>query len=459
MFDAFTQADTSTTREYGGTGLGLSISKQYIELMNGKISIESRPKKGTKISVSLPLTMSKERPIRSEISRNAVIVCSEESTAEMIGSHLELLGWKSQVVEAISFESSPELLLIDAEILDSNPGITKKIRSQQFENGILCTKLNQSRIDSIFDNWQRITKPLTRQSLRTAIKKYSALRSQTLAPSTIKTGEKGTEKLSILVAEDVETNQKIICEMLSMFGHSVDIAENGLEALNMFEKKEYDLIFMDCQMPVMDGFEATQKIRRLEKRTGDSVTPIIALTAGLDKKDRQRCAASGMNHYVGKPFSISDIRNALEITTTDLYDHKSELDNEPNIGFKPELRIDNENDTPIINRQAISAIVEIEKQTGNKILPEIFDGYKSQMESKIVELNKCIRELDFEGTYKSAHAIKSMSANVGAQRVHRVSSMLEIQGKEKRSEQLDSHSRSLDGAYQEFILEFQREYI
>ncbi|MEP5567064.1 MAG: two-component regulator propeller domain-containing protein [Halioglobus sp.] len=462
VFDAFTQADTSTTREYGGTGLGLSISKQYIELMNGKIAIESQPEIGTKISVSVPLTVIKERKVNVEKSRSALIVCNEESTAKMIASHISLLEWNSQIVSELSPENRSEILLIDAHSLDSNPAITESVRSQNITDGIIFTELNQSRIDSIFDDWQRISKPVTRQSLRAAFKKHSALQLRSLGTSTNpikRKPEKTVEKLSILVAEDVETNQKIIREMLSILGHSVDMADNGAQALEKYDEKKYDLIFMDCQMPVMDGFEATEKIRQLERQKEGAATPIIALTAGLDKKDRQRCAASGMNHYVGKPFSISDIRNALASTTDEINNQNSEPDSTQNKDFTPDVTDTNESNTPILNRQAISAIMEIEKQTGNKILPEIFDGYQSQMKTKMAELNKCISANDFEGTYKSAHAIKSMSANVGAQKVHRVSSIIETQGREKKATGLDSHSKSLEGAYQEFIFEFQQEYI
>ena len=216
---------------------------------------------------------------------------------------------------------------------------------------------------------------------------------------------------------------------------------------------------MDCQMPIMDGFEATENIRNLEKTRGRNATPIIALTAGLDKKDRQRCETSGMNHYVGKPFSISDIREAIEPILKSSQHEKTTLGDENQTVLREEAESNQNNETPILNRKAINTIIEIEEQTGNKLLPEIFEGYQSQMHTKTEELRKHIKDSDHGNTYKTAHAIKSMSANVGALKVQSISSKIEYEGKQEKNFELNPLLLQLESAYDEFIVEFRQEYL
>ena len=120
------------------------------------------------------------------------------------------------------------------------------------------------------------------------------------------------KRQTVLVAEDVSTNQDIIAEMLNLLGHEVDIADNGQTAVAKFLEGNYALIFMDCQMPIMDGYEASRRIRQLETEQQMTPIPIIALTAGSDRRDRDRCFEAGMNDYLTKPFSISDIQHAID---------------------------------------------------------------------------------------------------------------------------------------------------
>ncbi|MEH6585280.1 MAG: two-component regulator propeller domain-containing protein [Halioglobus sp.] len=461
VFDVFTQADTSTTREYGGTGLGLSISKHYIEMMDGTITIESAPNVGTEISVKIPLHVKRDRAVRTPPNNQATVLCSNESSSEMITSHLSILGWSSQVSQQVNFKERPRLLLVDAEVLEQNPNITEEIAKINVDHGLLLTTLNQSRVNSLFDTWERVSKPVTLEALKKSLDKHEKKTRKTHHASTVKKQNSTDNSLRILVAEDVVTNQRIISEMLSILGHSAKVVSNGEEALEIFSTGNFDVVFMDCQMPVMDGFEATEKIRKFESDRGLTAIPIIALTAGLDRKDRQRCENSGMNHYVGKPFSISDIRSALQSFKLPSDTSSQEFPDSEAITLNEgrEVEYDSINDTPILNRQAINAIIEIEEQTGNKLLPEIFNGYQSQMDAKLFELNSCISDFEIDGTYKAAHAIKSMSANIGAQKVRVISSNIEIEGKKGKTDHLASRFVKLRQAYDEFIQEFEQEYL
>ncbi|TDG15159.1 response regulator [Seongchinamella unica] len=459
VFDVFTQADTSTTREYGGTGLGLSISKHYIELMDGEIEISSKPNEGTSISITLPLQVDAYQDEFTNFDgKNASVLCINESTYRMIESHLRVLGWSCYRIAKPEENVDGNLLIVDADSIDSFETIKWKTDLHLEGFALILCSLADSRNFPVLDSWKRVTKPITLTSMQEALEATSKSRH---APNTQYQHNKpaSTKMLKVLVAEDVATNQKIVREMISMLGHSVEVVGNGADAVASHESGDFDLIFMDCQMPVMDGFEATKKIREAEKELGRLHIPIIALTAGLGRDDRAKCRDAGMDHYVGKPFTVSDIRRAIssftnqesQRTITQNFSQKSSK----TPGDDGALRKES---TPIINQQAVNAIIEIETQTGKRILPEIFDGYRTQMEQKFHEIAENISTQEIELLAKSAHAIKSMSANIGAQKVREISSLIEASSREGKVEYIEQEFKMLKAAYEEYMTEFESEY-
>jgi CheY-like chemotaxis protein/HPt (histidine-containing phosphotransfer) domain-containing protein len=257
----------------------------------------------------------------------------------------------------------------------------------------------------------------------------------------------------------METNQKIIKEMILMLGHKAEIASNGMEAVSKFSNSSYDLIFMDCQMPIMDGFEATKKIRTLEQRGNKPQVPIVALTAGSNRQDRDRCKFVGMNYYLNKPFSISDIKDALVkhlgsdaiSTREDAIEHTEERESHDTSNSVS-------TSAKVLNFSAIDNILEVERQTGKSILPSIFEGFVSQMEEKLVEINTNIDLNDYESTYRTAHAIKSMSANIGADRIRSISAEIEGSARSNSVDSIGNKLETLNSAYHEFVYEFKQEY-
>jgi signal transduction histidine kinase/ligand-binding sensor domain-containing protein/DNA-binding NarL/FixJ family response regulator/HPt (histidine-containing phosphotransfer) domain-containing protein len=458
VFDVFTQADTSTTRQYGGTGLGLSISKHYIEMMSGNISVDSTPNLGTSVLVTIPLSARKSRSPSVISIGTASVLTKSDSTYEMIRSHLALIGWKATRVAGSELSKDSNAVIMDADIFDAHSEAPKQIMDANIESGILLTTMNQKRVHPTFNEWERISKPITLDALAAVMEKYGAhLKDQSQASSNARSN-RSQSQLRILVAEDVETNQRIVKEMLAILGHDADVVNNGDEASKAYARNRYDLVFMDCQMPIKDGFVATEEIRTFEVDTKRQKTPIVALTAGLDRSDRNRSKACGMDYYITKPFTLSDIRNVIEsFSATENLTDKSEEKFGPEKPMEPDSRSEKEN--PILSRQAINTIIEIEEQTGNKLLPEIFCGYKSQMDEKLNELRTSMGTLQFEATYKAAHAIKSMSANIGANRVKRISSLIESDGKKNNPANFESKLSSLHYAYDEFVIEFEREYL
>jgi signal transduction histidine kinase/ligand-binding sensor domain-containing protein/CheY-like chemotaxis protein/HPt (histidine-containing phosphotransfer) domain-containing protein len=460
IFDAFTQADASTTREYGGTGLGLAISSHYIELMGGTIEVDSIPTVGTKIEINVPVKAGQPSWITKDKTpiRIAMVEASNQPTYDMIVSHLALLGISSQKYDSgLKKPINIDLILIDYDTQDFNKKV-KELSDFNFSGlRIIATPLTKAAIPDFCADWAYVTKPLTLSSLKSAtdsvISQGPSSRFQT------KRQKDFNELKRILVAEDVETNQKIAKEMITLLGYAVDIAANGEEALNKYQKNNYELIFMDCQMPIMDGYEATRKIREVEDIQKSSRIPIIALTAGFDRNDKEKCRKSGMDYYLTKPFSVSDLRQVLNKFLDKNDDELSRYLVEDEAVGDLSLDKGDEFSQDIFNISAIDNIKEVERQTGRSLLPSIFSGFVEQMDEKLSEMSGQIKSGDAISVSRTAHAIKSMSANIGAEKIRLISSQIELAGKSDNLVILGQELERLMRSYSEFKKSFEAAFL
>jgi signal transduction histidine kinase/ligand-binding sensor domain-containing protein/CheY-like chemotaxis protein/HPt (histidine-containing phosphotransfer) domain-containing protein len=461
VFDAFTQADASTTREYGGTGLGLAISRNYIKMMNGDIQIDSKVGVGTTISVQIPLKIVQEKIPQEYTGISANIICDNHQTLEMVSSHFALLGIHArQIAPEDITEDESVVTVVDSDSASIHHTQSEAILGRIKSPRIVLTKLGISNQPQFFSSWINTTKPVTLTGLRSTLDKIYEGKSQLRLNEAREIHHRKEVGLQILVAEDVETNQKIAEEMLQLLGHKVDLANNGSEAISKFRDNKYDLIFMDCQMPIMDGYEATEKIRVLELDSSSGNTPIVALTAGFSKGDQEKCRQAGMDYYLTKPFSLADIKSAIEKTT--ILGGRTALEREEPETLEVDratLRTQDSDSAEVINLKAISNIREVEKQTGNSILPKIFEGFVTQMNEKLLEIGVNAKELDSGSIYRTAHAIKSMSANIGADRIKNVSEKIEKDGRNDEVYGLEDNLVELHKAYDEFVREFKHQFI
>ncbi len=466
VFEAFTQADASTTREYGGTGLGLAISRNYIEIMNGEIHVESALREGTKISVEIPLSIAPH--FESEFQKtptnlNASIICGEKWTYRMIRSQLERLNVNCQNLTDISEHNSKkfqdiDLVIVDYDFYSSKKQEVEKIKLAEKTLVIMTVPLKLDKNIEFPEDWKTISKPLINRSLSEITNEYLQHRGRKSTDSMRNTNLAPDWNYSALVAEDVETNQRIAKEMLQLLGCNVVIAKNGNEAVELASANQFDIIFMDCQMPIMDGFQATESIREIERKKNLVKVPIVALTAGISREEERKCIESGMDHFLPKPFTISDLSSVLNAYVKKPIGSNKANEKAQNTGAnKKQSLFDEYNNHDVINLSAVNSIREIEQQTGNSILKELLEGFSSQMKEKLMALEGYLKNDETEPVYKTAHAIKSMSANIGAEKVKAIGSEMEKKAINEDDININEFIDALNAAYDEFVRAFREQ--
>ena len=311
IFSPFSQADTATTRHYGGTGLGLTLCRQLVERMHGQIDVESQPGEGARFIVRLPLQATMTDPLPTDASLEQPILQSRgvwlllsHANPHRLPLERQLKHWQIPVCEYSSTEAPagqvPPVLLIDSKIchgaLPADVPPTSTIL------------LGDDVANAEHSGFLNLNFPLRRRELHKVL--LSALYPQGAPVDVSVAGpEQSLADLRILLVDDNQVNQMVASTMLKKLGHQVDIAENGERAVAAVISQPYDIVLMDCQMPVMDGFEATRRIRTYDELRN---LPIIAVTANVLEGDRDDCMTAGMNDYITKPFNQEGLKQVIQ---------------------------------------------------------------------------------------------------------------------------------------------------
>ncbi len=477
IFQHFSQADGSTTRQYGGTGLGLTICKRLLELMGGSIRVDSISGQGSKFWIHLRLEKSKLEyshfPDLSDLAGIRVLVVDDNQTNREI-LKIQLQNHAINVVcangaeQALMFMTQSlnnnqpfHLAILDmhmpkmnglqlADKIHSHPGMRKTRMMMLTSTYGDASQLERQSIGIL----RCVNKPIRQKELFEII--LDVMRRDSAYPDTdIETAQSPSQSSSqltsgitgkILVAEDNPVNQEVAKAMLSKLGMETTIAADGKHAVELVYSNPFDIILMDCQMPVMDGFEATSKIR---EQFGD--IPIIALTANATEGDRTRCLNAGMNDFLSKPYSIDQLQQKISDW---LSKEKSNLLN----AVKSEhVEIEHEaNAMPALNPIRLNQIRELDSSGGDGLLHKILQAFLESAEANVYQLEQAILNSDADGLRQTAHALKSSSGNIGAESLSAIFKQLEADGRSQELAHAKIMQANMRQEYQSVITEIRK---
>jgi len=463
VFNKFDQEDSSTTRKYGGTGLGLAICRQLCNLMHGDISVKSQKGKGSIFSFIMKLRRSNEvLPVCAKHDKyeqlkelKTLIVDDSEIARSILLEQLSVLQMRlscassgSEAIEALkqsNVENDPFDIVITDNVMPEMDGemLVKEIFQLDINPNpamIFVTsalyKNDATRLKAMGFNGY-LTKPIFPSEVSQILSLIWEAKQQSrdiplVTRYTLQETNSGTRKKSIfidtqiLLAEDNPINIIVATELLEGFGCIITPAGNGIEALASVKERNFDLIFMDCQMPEMDGFEATQEIRKLQKNT-DEHTPIIALTANAMKSDKEKCLDVGMDDYISKPVSQKMLESAL----VKWLPHKLKISNKNSID--KDEKIETEIQQNEISA-ADSAILNLDTfNTLKKLFGDRFSSVVEQHTNNSSENVNCVEQAlqqdDLETLERVAHSLKGASAQFGAIRLNRLAAEIEVLAK------------------------------
>lgn len=445
LFDSFTQVDSSKTRKYGGTGLGLSISKQLVELMGGVLKVDSQPEKGSKFYFSITLPVIEKQPylIQQTLQDKHVLIVGDHSiNLEVLSKQLKHFGMK--VSSATNFEQAlnilhcltkkdrpVELIVLDflmpeiegallGKLIIDDPTIADcplviysstahKGDARKFEDIGFSGYLSKPTLtDILHDTLECVIGEFHNESHdhQGIITRYDVLESQTKDFNL--SDFKGVK---VLLAEDNPINQKVAQSLLEKHQFTVTIADNGQQAIDIFKQKSFDIVLMDCQMPVKDGLEATAEIMTLQQDR-DKIVPIIALTANAFETDKELCLNAGMSGFIEKPFNTEMLLSTIQQL---LSDGPLTSNSSPSLSNKTSGKT---LDTDILN-----ALKEAMEDDFAELIPA-FIVSTQQISS---DLQAALAGQDFEVMRRNAHSLKSSSANLGATNLSSIASALEDQ--------------------------------
>jgi CheY-like chemotaxis protein/HPt (histidine-containing phosphotransfer) domain-containing protein len=445
VFEMFTQADASTTRKYGGTGLGLAICKQLTALMGGNLALQSNIGEGSRFSleVDLPLT---ETPL---IKPEPIVDCPAVHLVNLpsgLGKSVETM------LEKLNIQAV-HVSRIKTELATAKNGLW--ISQAEHQNALQDSGISLQNWICLLptSQWQENDKrnilplPVHYRGLQKSLRRALGIENE--GQQRLDEDHRNHQHFSanVLVAEDSLTNQEVAKSMLGLLGCEIWLADNGAEAVEQVNLQQPDLILMDCQMPIMDGYAATKEIR---KNWPD--IPIVALTAGMGDNLRQQCIDSGMNEVMSKPYSLHELEQTLlHFLPVSESTRSSDLNEEQESKFaivpsadgsqeasQPIAEQDNDVGQTLLDMGTVDTLLKISKDTGNPVFNRVLDAFMQEAEKLVVQLSEQANkdESDFTAIGEIAHALKSMAGNSGAKALYELCKELEEKMKNSQADDI-----------------------
>jgi len=453
LFKSFTQLDGSSTRKYGGTGLGLAISKELSEMMGGKIQVKSEPGKGSCFSLIMPfIRVSKQQPLESGMFKHVSILlfAPQANCQRGLKSYLNALGCNPQF--ATNFHDAQQLIqkaqtkkmAFHAVIIDNQTHLAEAEKLATY-------------IDTFFPKMKRIVMP--RLGKPNAEFSLNVIKNDGILTRPVKwtlllhlfeklfTDDKGTDhgkrnpqvkesqkahdhtNQEILLVEDNHVNRLAAKRLLERAGYSVTTVNDGIKAIEILGTQEFDIVFMDIQMPEMDGIEAAKRIRDPQKSTVLNPTiPIIALTAHSENKYRETCIAAGMNGFVVKPFQLFDFIEKIEKFC-------------PRVFNVDPISL-NASDVPPLKYQTLLCRMEGD----SALCCELLTSFEKDMDEYFHKIKRNIQEKKLNKLLIDVHALKSSSSAVDALQLYAISKEIESHIKAQKTDALDFLCDKLENA-------------